>query len=380
MKTIPKLLYFVAEDWYFWSHRRLLAQAAKAEGYDVYVLTRVTEHGEKIESLGFKLIPLHMERHGKNIFKEIRLLTKIIACYRNVRPDLVHHVSMKPVLYGKLAAIITGVAACVNTFPGLGYVFHSEKTRDRFLVVFIVSALKCLFRFGNNKVIVQNKDDAGFLNRSNICRKEDLVIIRGSGVDMDEYKKGSERNSEPVVLFASRLLLQKGIYDYVAAAKIVRKTKPDLRFVIVGKPDKSNPNSVPSEELETWQKEQHIEWWGYKEDMPEVLRQVEIIVLPTFYGEGIPKILIEAAASGKPIIATDVAGCREIVRNSLNGYLVPVHSPEIIAQRIIELIDSPELCVDMGEKGRELAEQGFSIGKVNSETLSVYSLLVNNAA
>ncbi len=372
MEIKKKLLYFVSEDWYFWSHRRHLALAAIAEGYDVYLLTNEGEYGDRIKNMNVTLISLGMDRHGKNILKEIKLLCRVIDCYKTVKPDITHRIALKPVLYGEIASILSGIRKSVNTFPGLGYVFQSSKFIDRAMAFSIMCCLRLLFKINTSSVIVQNTDDARFFKEKKLCQEKDIMLIKGSGIDLNTYTNDLVNSESSIVLFASRLLAQKGIIDFIKSAELTRKVLPHARFVIVGKPDKNNPNSIKVSELEGWQDNGIVEWWGYQDDMADILRQIKILVLPTYYGEGVPKILIEAAACGIPIVTTNVAGCREIVRQDLNGILVGVHSPEHISASIVKLLNDTELCKAMGQAGRKIVEEEFSMEKVNRETLHVY--------
>ena len=375
-----KLLYFVSEDWYFCSHRSALALAALDEGYDVYVLTRVNDHAQRISESGLTLIPIIIERHGRNILQDLKLLYEIIKIYRYIKPDLVHQVAMKPILYGTIAALFARSTKVVNAFPGLGYVFISRRLTDRILRFLLINIFKCLFMIRSVSIIVQNRDNADFFISKNVCKKERLALIRGSGVDLKEYAQSGAVDDVPIILFASRLLWQKGIADFVTAAALVRAHHTQVRFVIVGGLDKNNPNSVPATTLQEWVQSGSVEWWGYQADMPRILSRSKMVLLPSFYGEGVPKILIEAAACGKPLITTDRPGCREIVIHNLNGFLVAPHDPAAIAERIGQLLEDEALCKQMGEEGRRRVAAAFSIDKVNAETLSVYAELLGAAA
>jgi len=369
-------LYFVAEDWYFWSHRRLLALAALDKGYDVYVVTRVNDYAQKINDLGIKLIPIKIDRHGKNIIQELKLIKEIIEIYKKIKPDIVHQIAIKPILYGTIATLFVKTRKIVNTFPGLGHVFESKRFWDRKIRFFLMNIFKLLFKIRPVKVIVQNMDNADLLINAGVCEERNLSLIRGSGVDLREYIQSDEVSNSPIILFASRLLWQKGLADFVAAASIVRESNTNVRFVIVGEPDKNNPNSVPETTLNEWNEGGLVEWWGYQSQMLKILSKVKVVVLPSFYGEGIPKILIEAAACGKPIITTDMPGCREIVIHELNGFLVKPHNPEVIADHVRQLLEDDGLCKQMGKEGRRLVESEFSIEKVNAETLLIYDELL----
>lgn len=366
----------MAEDWYFWSHRRLLALAALDKSYDVYVLTQVNDHAKRIRELGFELIPITIERHGKSVIRELKLLYDIIKIYQRIKPDIAHHIAMKPVLYGTLATLFTKSTKVVNTLAGLGYIFASKRFSDKIIASLLIHFFKCLFMLRPVQLIVQNSDDASFLMSKNVCKDKRLTLIRGSGVDLKEYAQSGAADEVPTILFASRLLWQKGLADFVAAAALLRERYPYVRFVIVGEPDEHNSNSVPVKTLKAWVQSGSVEWWGYQSNMPKILSRVKMVVLPSVYGEGVPKILIEAAACGKPVIATDMPGCREIVIHNHNGYLVEAHDPAAIAERISALLDDDGLCQQMGERGRRLVAAEFSIDRVNSETLSLYAKLL----
>lgn len=342
----------------------------------MFVITRVNKHEKSIREMGFKLIPIEIERHGKNLITELKLVLKILKIYKEIKPDIVHQIAIKPILYGTVAAIFSNVNNVVNTFPGLGYVFESSKKKDSLIRFFLISVYKLIFRIKPVKVIVQNSDNAQFLINNKISRERDISIIKGSGVDLTEYIPGSPSSSAPVVLFASRLLWQKGVSDFVDAAILVKKINQIARFVIVGEPDVNNPNSIPESTLKDWNDKGIVEWWGYRENMAEIISQARVVVLPTFYGEGVPKILIEAAASAVPIITTDTPGCREIVIHGVNGFLVSVHDPVAIAKHLDKLMSDDQLCLSMGAEGRKLVEAEFSIEKVNAETLQIYESML----
>jgi len=368
-----KLLYFVTEDWYFVSHRIDLATEAKNKGFDITVLTNVKKHGDIIRSKGFNLINLNVDRHGKNIIQDIKIIYKIFNIYRRERPDIVHHIALKPVLYGTFCAMLTRIRLIINTFPGMGYLFESNNYIHRIYTEIIYLIFRIIFYFGNVQTIVQNTETKENFIRRKISKSSKIHLIRGSGVNLSRYSEGNIlHNNTPIILFASRLLWQKGIKDFVEVANLVREYNKNIKFVIVGEPDEGNPNSVDESVLREWQNSGSIEWWGYRDDMPKIIRGSSIICLPTYYGEGIPKILIEAAACCKPIIATNVPGCREIVIDKFNGFLVPVHQPHIIADKINILINDTKLCRVMGAEGRKLVKTFFSIKIINTKTINLY--------
>jgi len=370
-----KLLYFITEDWYFCSHRLQLALAAQHAGYDVAVVTRVNEHGEAIRRAGIRLIPFNLSRRSINLLSELAMLARLIVLYRKEKPDLVHHVAMKPVLYGSLAAQLSGVPYVVNALAGMGYVFSSDQPMARFLRPVIGKAFRMLLSSGRSRLILQNKDDCAMFVRKRFINRERIRLIMGSGVDTAVFSPTREPSGIPVVMLASRMLWDKGIKEFVEAARQLKTRGVDARFVLVGDTDPHNPSAIPNEQLTTWHGEGVIEWWGQRDDIPSVLAQAHIVCLPS-YREGLPKVLLEAASCGRPIVTTDTPGCREVVRNGENGLLVPVRSTVELSDAIQSMIENPELCQKMGARGREIVVGEFAIEKVISETMTVYKDLL----
>jgi len=368
----PKLLFFVAEDWYFCSHRLPLAVAAKEAGFDVVVVTRVRAHGDIILNSGLRLIPVKMSRRGMNPLRELGVLFTIWRIYRQERPDIVHHVAIKPVLYGSVVAWLTGCRDVINAMAGLGYLFNSRRWTALFLRFWVIWLFRILFSRAGSKLIVQNPDDVNYFIRNGLIDSEKVVLIRGAGVDTDVFVPASrEPSGPPVVMLASRLLWDKGVKEFVEAAGMLRRQGVDARFVLVGDSDFENPAAISPNQLKIWQETGDVEWWGYQDDMPEVLIRSHLVCLPSYH-EGLPKILLETASCGKPIVAADVSGCREIVRHGENGLLVPVRDSGSLAVAIKALLDAPELRHRMGVAGRRLVEQEFAQEIVIEQTLRLY--------
>lgn len=368
----PRLLFFVTEDWYFCSHRLPLAVAAKRAGYDVIVVTRVRDHGDRIVAQGIQLVPITLSRHGMNPLLDVLLLWRLAATYRALRPDIVHHVGMKPVLYGSIAARLARVPAVVNAFAGLGYLYISSKRDARFVRGIMEWALRWAIKGRKARVIVQNPEDRQRLIRARVCGPADTVLIRGAGVDPARYALQPEPVDVPVVMLASRMLWEKGVGDFVAMARRLRAVGVSARFVLVGESDPNSPAAVPTTQLQEWHRVGDIEWWGWRDDMPEVFAQCAVVCLPTTYGEGVPKVLIEAAASGRAIVAYDVPGCREIVRNGENGELVPAGSVPALAQAVRALLMDSARREAMGRRGRAIVLEEFQQRLVVDQTLAVY--------
>jgi glycosyltransferase involved in cell wall biosynthesis len=370
---MKKLIYLVTEDWYFVSHRLPLACAAKDEGYDVVIVTQGREHGNQITEAGLHLEAVDFSRsHGKP-WQDLKTLIAIYKIYKRHQPDLVHHVSLKPVIYGSVAAFLVGVPAIVNALTGLGFVFSSAQKKAKVIRALILPLLKFLLTRKNSWLIVQNLDDQKTLEDAGITNQQRSVLIKGSGVDTHRFNiENSDQPSVPIVVLAARMLWDKGVGEFVKAAEIVHSSNPDVRFVLVGDSDLENPSCIPSQTLSNWQKSGIIEWWGKRTDMPDILMNATLVCLPS-YREGLPKVLIEAAACGKAIITTDAPGCREIVRHGVNGLTVPVGDSQALAEAILKLLKDEGLRNQMGKKGREIVEQEFTIEKVCSETLHLYS-------
>lgn len=371
----PKLLFLVTEDWYFCSHRLALACAARDAGFDVTVATRVSAHGEQIRAAGLRLISIALRRSGRNPWRELMAIGEIAAIYRNEKPDIVHHVALKPVLYGSLAARIAGVPHIVNALAGMGYVFTSQKTSARLLRPLITLAFRLLLQ--GSRVILQNPDDREALLAANILKANQVALIRGSGVDTGAFRCVAEPAAvPPLIVLPARMLWDKGVGEFVAAAHILQQQGIAARFALAGERDPDNPAAIPEKQLQDWHASGVVEWLGQQDDMPALLAQAHIVCLPS-YREGLPKALLEAAACGRAIVATDVPGCREAVRHHENGLLVPARDAAALAQALRLLIEDAALRHRFGQRGREMAEKEFSAEKVAAETLALYRELLS---
>ncbi len=378
MSKATKLLFLVTEDWYFCSHRLSLAVAARDAGYDVVVATRVSRHGSDIERAGLTLVPLRkMRRSSYNIFSEISALREIIGIYRRERPSLVHQVALKPVVYGTVAARLTGFAKSVNALGGLGFVFSSEARRAKLLRPWISLLFKILLDHRESRTIVQNKHDFNLLSKNIGINETRIRRIRGAGVDMKKYAVTPLSVTAPLAVLASRMLWDKGIKEFVDAARILKSRGSNARFVLAGSPDPENPSAIPEQQLVDWHTEGCVEWWGYRADMPAVFSQAHVVCLPSYYGEGIPKVLVEAMACARAIITTDMPGCRELVEPGENGLLVPSRDAEALADALHQLLQDPSRCARMGQTGRQIAESEFASPRIISETLDIYAELLN---
>jgi glycosyltransferase involved in cell wall biosynthesis len=367
-----KLLFLLTEDWFFCSHFIERAIAAQTAGYEVVVACRENSHGEQIREMGLKLVPVDFVRRSTNLPTELRTLREIFRLYRRERPDIIHQIGAKPILYGSLVARILGIRCIVNASIGMGYVFSSMDSRARRLKPLVSFAYRCLMNSPGSKVVFENGDDLATFVRMGAVQRKDAVLIRGAGIDVNAYQPhGDEPPGTPVVMLIARMLRDKGINEFVEAAHLLHEEGVHARFVLVGDPDPENPTSIPLDQLQAWSGVRGVEWWGWRGDVAEILAASHIACLPS-YREGLPKSLLEAAASGLPIVTTDTVGCREVVCDGENGYLVPVGDPRALADALKKLINNPELRKEMGAVGRARAEAEFASSRVIAETLAVY--------
>ena len=372
-----KLLFFISEDWYFWSHRLPLAKAARDSGWDVALTTRISNLKEDILKENIKIFKLKkFKRRIQSPLKELKSLLELLTVYWKLRPDIVHHVALKPVIYGTIAARLTGVDSIVNALAGLGFLFTSENKNILFFQRVVLLLLKFLFKSRKVRLILQNTDDLHLMLSHGVVRKDQLVLIPGSGVDTQSFKLCPESPGLPVVLLPSRMLWDKGIKEFVQAARLLNSDDRIARFVLVGAPDQENPASIPSDLIKKWESDGDIEWWGYQSDMPKVFAKSHIVCLPS-YREGLPKVLLEAAATCRPIITTNTQGCKEVVFQGVNGFLVPVRDTEALVDALRTLLSDPELRSSMGIKGRNIVLKEFSEEKIVQKTMELYNALVN---
>jgi glycosyltransferase involved in cell wall biosynthesis len=365
-------MFVVTEDYYFVSHRLDLAIAARAAGYRVSVATRVGSHAQQINESGVRCIPFNISRSGLNPIHDLVSLFRLWVLYMRERPDIVHHVAMKPVLYGSIAARAAGTASVVNALAGMGWLFTSDGRHAKGMRTSVEWCLRRLLRRGI--VVVQNPDDEALVVAMGV-RRSSVRRIAGSGVDLERFSSSSEMDGVPVVLLPARLLWNKGVGEFVEASRILKHRGVAGRFVLAGEPDLLNPAAVPKEQLEQWVSEGVVEHIGWREDMPDLLRRSHVICLPS-YREGLPKSLIEAAAAGRAIVTTDVPGCREAVVHGVTGLLVPPRDSKALAAALQLVLIDRERREAMGARGRVLAQNQFGSRSVIDHTLGIYSELL----
>ena len=373
----PKLLFLVTEDWYFCSHRLPVARAARDAGFEVVVATRVQAHGRDICEEGFTLCPIAWRRRGDGLVGAVRALAAIIRLYRSERPDILHHVALKPVLFGGLARALAfrhaaEAPASIDSVMGLGSGFSATTLAARLRRPPLGVALRLAAASGLGRVVVQNPEDGNALAALGIDPHR-IALIRGSGVDIRHFSSLPMPEGKTVtVALVSRMLRDKGVLDAVAAIRRLRERGLAIELVLAGPTDADNPGSLSAASLSALADEPGITWLGAVADVRLVWRRAAIAVLPSTYGEGVPKALLEAAACARPIVASDVPGCREAVRPGENGILVPPRDIDALAEAIAALATNPARREAMGRAGRALAERCFAEEIVARETLALY--------
>lgn len=369
---MPVLIYLVTEDWYFMSHRLPMAREAQRAGYDVHVVTQVNKHGAAIEALGFKLHPIVWRRGSTSPFGFLRNLWAVRRLYRRIRPDLVHHVAVQASIVGSLAA--TGLP-CVrlNALAGLGFAFTSNTPKARLVRPILRALLRHVLRHPRGAVLVQNPDDRKVVSDLGVS-DDRIFVIPGSGVETDRLTPQPEPQGPITAAFVGRLLEDKGLRTLVRAHEILAQRGRALRLLIAGDPDPANPVSIPPEEIAAWARHPGLELLGHVPDIRDVWKAAHIAVLPS-RREGLPKSLLEAAACGRPIVATDVPGCREIARPGVNALLVPPEDAGALAEAIARLADDAALRARIGAAGRQLVESEFSATRIGAAVVALYDRL-----
>jgi len=383
MSEKPILLFVVNEAYFFVSHRLPIALEARRKGYDVHIAAPGDNvwapkdySVAELEAHGLTFHEIPISRRGTQPIQELRTFLALFGLYRRLRPDIVHHLTIKPNLYGGIAARLAGVPSVVYAITGLGQMFVSTRGPLRLIRPMVLSLMCLAFGHRNARVIVQNASDRAFLIDNGVAPMKATVLIQGSGVDLARFKPAPEPAGEPVVILPSRLIWEKGIQEFVDAAKRLRGEGVAARFALIGNTHPSNPRAVPEETLRGWADAGIVEWWGRREDMPEVMAQSHIVCLPSKYGEGVPKVLLEAAAAGRAIVATDTPGCREVIDDGAEGLLVPPGDSVALAAALRRLIEQPDERKAMGAAGRARATKDLDIEQVVARTLEIYGELL----
>jgi glycosyltransferase involved in cell wall biosynthesis len=368
-------LLFVVNNWpFFVSHRLPIAQAAVRAGYDVHLATADKYASDVVRNAGIQWHPFRLSRAGRNVVREMATIWDLAALYRGLRPDIVHHVTSKPVLYGTPIARAVGVRAVVNAISGMGHVWADSSARLTRALVKL--GYRAALRHPRMRVVFQNDEHRALFLGEGWIRPEQAVLIPGAGVDVRLFAPTPPPSGEPVVLLASRMLWTKGIGEFVEAARRLRAQGIRARFVLAGATDPENLGAIAESQLKEWNAGGVVEYWGFHEDVRPLLAQAHIACLPS-YSEGLPKSLAEAAACGLPIVASDVGGCRAVVEHGVNGLLVPPRSVDALTSALGRLIENPELRARLGHASRERAVRDLAVEGIVAAHLRVYASLLS---
>ncbi len=375
---MAKILLVSSLDFNLFKFRLPLARALQSEGHEVALVCPPGTHTGLLEQEGFRVIEWGLQRFGVNPLREVRAIRSLSRIYRAESPDAVQHFTIKPNLYGPISARLAKVPHVIDTWTGLGFLFTPAK-KARMLRVGLIPLFKVLLRWARHRNVLQNTDDLDELARLGLVRREYCSVIPGSGVNTETFRPVAAGERNPVVetdqplrvLLAARLLWDKGIGEYVQAAQAVRHLGINAEFAIAGEVEPANPSGIPSETIERWRQEGDVVLLGHRDDMPELLRNTDVAVLPSYH-EGVPRFLLEAASTGLPLVATDIAGCKTVVQEGENGFIVPLQDTDALTTALVRLAEDKELRLRFGSASRRLVEERFSEEQITSQYVDVY--------
>jgi glycosyltransferase involved in cell wall biosynthesis len=375
-----KFVFFANTDWYLYNFRLATALQLKARGDEVVMLSPPGEFGARFAAHGIRWITLPMDRASLNPAREAWTLNALVRVLKTERPDLLHNFTVKCAVYGALAARIAGVPAVVNAVAGMGYVFTSDRPKARALRPIVRALMRGTLGSGQTRLILQNPDDADAFVSSRLVPPRMIRVIRSSGVDTSRFRPAETATADrrPLrVLLAARLVWEKGIREFADAAALLKAQGRQIEFLLAGMPDPGNPRSVGREHVERWQQQGLVRWLGHVDDMPALLLGVDVMALPSYYREGVPRSLLEGAACGLALVTTDLPGCREIVaRHGIDGLHATPRDPESLATLLASLDDDRDLLRTLGDNARRNAVAQFDERRVIADTLAVYAELL----
>ena len=372
---MPKLLFTVTEDWAFCSHRLPTALAARDAGFEVVVAARMQDHRAQIEALGFRTVAWNIKRESLNPFNELGALLDLVRIYKDERPDVAYHVAIKAIMYGSVAARMAHVKNTLNLFSGLGVVFISTRLKFRVIRALVTPVLRWALWPKTSRLQVQNADDRALLNSLGVSVPERTDLVPGSGLDLEDFPHTPEPDDDvPKAVLVSRMLWDKGIGELVQAARVLKARGVKLDIQLVGAPDPANPASITENQLKTWQEQGLVQWLGRRDDVAAILAQGHIAVLPS-YREGMPRSLLEAAAIGRPLVAFDAPGCRDLVHDGKNGLLVPLHDVDGLADALEKLSLDTDWRKRLGAQARLDVETTYASGPIRARLKAIFERL-----
>lgn len=370
--TKKKVLFVITEDWALISHRLHLVEAAVNAGYEVALATRINKHRKIIEDRGIKVFDWRLNRGSLNPIKEIMAIISLIKVMLVFKPNIIHAVAQKPVIYAGIAKKIYFRSSLIGTLGGVGFVFTSKSLK----AVLLKPLLKLLLKFAlfgeKTRLILQNKDNVNTIEKINIINKNYIRLVRGAGVEIKKFLPGKLPSGTPTVILPGRMLWDKGVGEFFRVAKCIKERNIKARFVLVGDIDLNNPESIEQAQIDKWIKSGIIEQWGRCDNMEKVYKKSSIVCLPS-YNEGLPKVLLEAGSSSRPAIAFDVPGCREVITNNVNGFLVQFRNEKALEKALVKLINNKKLCEKMGKSGRKIVERHFASEIINYQTFNIWN-------
>jgi glycosyltransferase involved in cell wall biosynthesis len=369
MKSM-RILLFANTEWFLFNFKLALARALREHGHEVILLSPPGPYGERLRAAGFRWEPFELSRSGVNPLSELGAVRRLARLYGEIKPDLVHHFTIKCVIYGSFAARRAGVPKVVNSITGLGFAMLADTLKARLIRPIVVA----LYRraLAGTEVIFQNADNRDTLAKLGVLARSRVHVVPGDGVDTAHFAPGDDRPFGTTVLMMCRLLWAKGVGDYVEAARLARKEMPEARFLLAGSPDPGNPESIDDATLARWKSEGEVEFLGHRSDVVALNQACDVAVLASSQGEGMPRSLVEAASCGKPLVATEVPGSRELVVDGLNGRLVPASAPDALAGAILSILRNPAIAEQMGNAAREKVLAELSDERIVARTTEIY--------
>jgi len=364
-----KIVFVANTSWYLYNFRLSLLKEMVASGWKVFALAPHDKYSQYFEIHGISFVRLIISRRGINPLKELLTIWRIYIVYNRIQPDFIHHFTSKVAIYGSFAARLAGIKNVVSSITGLGYAFINKG-----ILHFIVKAMYKVAFQGVSQVIFQNSNDKEMFLRYKLISPKKVYLVKGSGVNTEYFTShvnDNRINGNITFALISRMLWDKGVGEFVEAAKSTKRSLPTVKFLLVGSPDYGNPNTVPEKYLEEQSSNGYIEWIGHVDDVKPFILKSDVVVLPS-YREGLPKVLLEAASCGRAIVATDVPGCREIVEHGINGLLVPPKDVNSLAEAMFKLAKDPGLRLQMGQNGRKKVLREFDDKIVIKKTMEIY--------
>lgn len=368
-----RIVLFANTDWFLYNFKRALARALRDAGHELILLSPPGEYGPRLREEGFDWRAFELSRSGINPVAELLVIRRLHRLYRSLRPDVVHHFTIKCVIYGSFAARMAGVARIVNSITGLGFAILAQTPKARLIRPVVLLLYRLALR--KSYVLFQNRDNLETLQRFGVLKSAQVAVTPGDGIDVGKFVPVVDHSARQTVLMMGRLLRSKGVAEFVQAARLVCEQLPDARFLLAGAPDPGNPECVDAAQLAQWQAEATVEFLGQRSDVLALQQSADVVVLPSLQGEGMPRALLEGAACGKPMVATDVPGCRELVRHGENGFLVPPGDALALAEALLRLLREPALAARMGQAARDDVVNTYSDACVIKQSFQVYGLV-----